>query len=682
MKFKTIKKKLILIFLLIILVPMCTAGIISNVMIYKTQKTSYADSMNRTLEGVNNVINQTYSGYEAELAQLTENSIAKAAAVNTDAEIIKKELNGIIKSNAKILNVYVATKNKDMFIYPETDLPEGYDPTMKSWYKESITNSKVLWQDAYEDIATGKMVVTATKQILDEAGNPIGVAGIDIDIDDIAQLFTSTQVGETGEILLMDRTGIVLASKETELSGKNLNADRVSTNKDTTDEEIEDAFTDRSEVLWVKSVLGNKSSSLEAKFNGEDKFIYSLNNEKSGWMLVGMISTSEVYDKIVSNGLILVGCFILFSIVALGIGLSISKGLTSNINHLKEAMEKGEAGDLRIITNIDSADEIGDLGNSFSNMIASVKGLVVSVKGSADNVLNFSETLTKQAEEVTSSSEEIAKVMDEISKGVLEQASEIDKASDIATKFNSSLSEIKEYNNSINAESHDMKVSSEKTMDAFKELKNKNESTINGVMQISESIGVLVKETEEIGEILSTISNISEQTNLLALNAAIEAARAGESGKGFAIVAEEVRVLAEQSGTSAENIKNIISRVIETTKTTSDNMNNIKSDVENQNSAVSITEERFEKLNDSIKNIIDKISAMNKNIEGMLSGSDLLTSNIQNISGVAEQSAASTEEINASVATQLNDIQNVKSQAQELYNLAQTLGSLIEKFEV
>ena len=132
MKFKTIKKKLILIFLLIILVPMCTAGIISNVMLYKTQKTSYADSINKTLEGVNNVIDQIYSGYEAELTQLTENSVAKAAAVNTDAEIIKKELNGIIKSNSKILNVYFATENKDMFVYPETDLPEGYDPTMKS----------------------------------------------------------------------------------------------------------------------------------------------------------------------------------------------------------------------------------------------------------------------------------------------------------------------------------------------------------------------------------------------------------------------------------------------------------------------------------------------------------------------------------------------------------------------
>ena len=227
-----------------------------------------------------------------------------------------------------------------------------------------------------------------------------------------------------------------------------------------------------------------------------------------------------------------------------------------------------------------------------------------------------------------------------------------------------------------------METSSKKTMLAFKELKTKNESTINGVSQIAESIGVLVKETEDIGQILSTILNISSQTNLLALNAAIEAARAGESGKGFAVVAEEVRKLAEQSGSSAENIRNIVTRVIDTTKTAAVNMDNIKSNVENQSSAVSLTEQSFVNLNKSIESIIEKIVSMNESIELMVGNSNLLTSNIHNISAVSEQSAAAAEEVNASVANQLNDIQNVKTQANELYNLAQTLDTLIEKFKV
>lgn len=682
MKFKTIKTRLIVTFLLIILVPMCTAGIISNVILYNNLKASYVSSIDESVRGVNNVIDQTYSSYEAELSQITENSIAKAALTNPNGDLVKKELQGIAKSNSQILNVYIATNNKNMYIYPETTLPQGYDPTAKSWYKDTISNSNVLWQDAYKDLATGKTVVTATKQILDDAGNPIGVAGIDIDVNNIAELSNNIQIGNTGEILLMDKTGIVLASKNQDLSGKNLNPDRVNTNVDTQDQTVDNGFSDKSEVSWVKSVLENKSSFIQAKFNGKDKFIYSLNNEKSGWKLIGMIDTSEVYSKIASNALILIGFFLLFTLAALGVGISISKNLTTHINHLKEAMKKGEDGDLTVVTNINSSDEIGELGTRFSNMIASVKNLVLSVKDSADNVLVFSKDLTKQADEVTTSSEEIARVMDEISKGVLEQASEVDKASDIATEFNNSLSKIKEYNSKINIESQEMEVSSEKTMDAFKELKTRNESTINGVSQISESIGVLVKETGDIDQILSTISDISSQTNLLALNAAIEAARAGESGKGFAVVAEEVRILAEQSGSSAEHIRNIINKLIETTKTAAANVDNIRSDVENQNSAVSTTEQSFEKLNKSIESIIEKISAMNENIESMLSSSNLLTSNIQNISSVSEQSAASTEEVNASVTNQLNEIQNVKAQADELYSLAQKLETLIEKFEV
>ncbi|GKU26987.1 methyl-accepting chemotaxis protein [Clostridium folliculivorans] len=682
MKFKTIKKKLILTFILIILVPMCTTGIISNVILYNNLKSSYVSSIEKSVTGVNNVIDESYNGYEAALSQITEDSVVKAALSNPGGTLVKKELTGIINSNPKILNAYVATEDKGMYIFPETKLPEGYNPTEKSWYKDTMSNDMILWQDAYKDVATGKIVVTATKKVLDDSGKAVGVAGIDIDITNIAVLFKSTKIEKTGEILLLDRTGIVLATKNNDLLGKNLNPDRVNTNADTKDQKVEDAFSDKTEMSWMKPLLEGKSNFVQVKFNGTSKFIYYISNEKSGWKLMGMMDTSEVYSKILSNVLILAGFFVLFIVGALMVGLWISRSLTKPINHLKEAMKKGEAGDLTVVTNINSSDELGELGSRFSNMISSVKNLVTSVKSSADNVLSFSEDLTKRAEEVTSSSEEIARVIDEISKGVQEQAYEVDKASEIATEFNNNLSKIKDYNNKINTESKEMEASSEKTMVAFKELKTKNESTINGVSEISESIGVLVKETEDIGQILSTILNISSQTNLLALNAAIEAARAGESGRGFAVVAEEVRMLAEQSGESAVNIRNIITRVIETTKTAAVSMDNIKADVENQNSAMSTTEQSFVSLSESIESIIGKIISMNESIELMLTNSGILTSNIHNISFVSEQSAAAAEEVNASVSNQLNDMQNVKAQADELYNLAQALETLIEKFQV
>lgn len=682
MKIKTIKKKLILTFILIILVPMCTTGIISNVLLYNNLKTSYVSSIEKSVTGVNNVIDESYNGYEAALSQITEDSVVKSALSNPGGILVKKELVGVINSNPKILNAYIATEDKGMYIFPETKLPEGYNPTEKSWYKDTMSNDMILWQDAYKDVATGKIVVTATKKVLDESGKAIGVAGIDIDITNIAELFNSTKIEKTGEILLVDRTGIVLATKNKGLLGKNLNPDRVNTNADTKDQKVEDAFTNKTEMSWMKPLLEGKSDFIQVKFEGTNKFIYYISNEKSGWKLIGMMDTSEVYSKILSNVLILGGFFIVFILAALMVGLWISRSLTKPINHLKEAMKKGEAGDLTVVTNINSSDELGELGSRFSNMISSVKNLVMSVKSSADNVLSFSEDLTKRAEEVTCSSEEIARVIDEISKGVQEQAYEVDKASEIAIEFNNNLSKIKDYNNMINIESKEMEASSEKTMIAFKELKTKNESTINGVSEISESIGVLVKETEDIGQILSTILNIASQTNLLALNAAIEAARAGESGKGFAVVAEEVRMLAEQSGESAVNIRNIITRVIDTTKTASVRMDNIRADVENQNYAMSTTEQNFVSLSESIESIIEKITSMNQSIESMLTNSGILTSNIHNISFVSEQSAAAAEEVNASVSNQLNDMQNVKAQADELYNLAQALEKLIEKFQV
>ena len=682
MGFSSIKKKLVFIFSLIILIPMLTTGFVSNMILYKTLSNSYTEQLNTTVGNISSIIDENYSGYEAILSQLTENSIAKSSAV-IDAATVKKELNGFINANNQILNVYIATKNKNMYIYPETELPEGYDPTGKSWYKESLTNNgAILWQDAYTDVATGNTVVTATKEIKDEASNQIGVAGIDIDISNLSSLFSDTNIEKTGEVILLDKTGMILASKREDLLGKNLNPNRIDINEDTKDQVVENAFTNPEEAAWVGKLIDKETSSFEANVFGADKFIYSLRNDKTGWVLIGMIDKKEVYSEIMSMMMTLIGLFAAFIIVALIIGIYVSKSLTNPIKTLKESMEKGEQGDLTAVAHIKSKDELGELGTRFTNMLASVKNLVHTVKLSSNNVVSVSEDLTTKANDVSSISEEIAKVMDELSLGIQNQAEETEKASQISVEFNENLSKVKDYSNKIAQESETMESSNIEAKNAVLELKSKNENTISGMSYIEDSINTLVKETKNIEQILSTILDISSQTNLLALNAAIEAARAGESGRGFAVVAEEVRKLAEQSGNSAENIREIITTIVDTTKVASGNMDNIKEDLQKQSSAVSLTETSFDKLNSAIDNIVDKLSGMNDSIEIMTNNSILLTTNIQNISAVSEQSSAATQEVNASIMNQLNDIQNVKNQANELYELARDLDVHIEKFKI
>lgn len=122
--------------------------------------------------------------------------------------------------------------------------------------------------------------------------------------------------------------------------GKNLNPDRVNENEDTKDQKIETVFSTASEVSWVKPVISEKSDYVQANFLGKDKFIYYLNNDKSGWNLIGMLDTKEVYSKIIYNVIILIGMFVLFVAASLLIGIKVSKSLTNPITHLKEPWKK------------------------------------------------------------------------------------------------------------------------------------------------------------------------------------------------------------------------------------------------------------------------------------------------------------------------------------------------------
>ena len=369
-------------------------------------------------------------------------------------------------------------------------------------------------------------------------------------------------------------------------------------------------------------------------------------------------------------------------IIALSLAFLLTKNIVSPVRAIAATAEQVAGGDLTRHVHVKNRDELGSLADSFNVMINMLQNLVRNIKEKSQLVVESGTQLKSASAETGKTSTEVATSISQIAEGNGDISGQIQTLERISEEHNeSSTTTLDNSSETLNVakESEEAALCGQEAVHKAIEQLDAVTTTVNSAAQ---AIGKLRKKSAQIGEMVESIQGISAQTNLLALNAAIEAARAGEHGQGFAVVAEEVRKLAEESSQSASRITSLIEDIESETTVTVKSMDLNVAQVHEQVKVINEVGTALEKIVDLAENTRLKNQDTYEVAAKLKEDSVKISGIIQSIAAVVEESAAGAEEVAASTQEQSAAVEEVAASADQLQSMAEELGVLIEKFKI
>ncbi len=706
----SLKIKLIALFLILAIVPLIIVGIIayndaqhgledeafaklSAIAELKTQNfETYLHNTEENLRtightrGVVDSFNKVVNYHKEMDIQADEDydMSSSSDAVTVPYDVLYEEINDQLKvypENYGYSDIYIVCKPHGhvMFSYLEnsdlgTNLVHGrYKDTQlaKTW-RNVVDTQAAYTSDLEEYEPNGGKAVMFIGAPIEDDGEMIGVVIVKIDAETVNEKISDvTGLGETGESYIVGEDFKIRTKLRNNPSAEIL---KYEVKTEGVEKELQEEQTQRGEGICDNEIYENY---LGEEVLGHNHFIEGLN-----WAVITEIDEHEAFaaaDKLRNEVLLaVIIAALVIAVAAFFIALSIIKPIKKGVAFAKVIA----SGDLTQDLKIHQKDEVGQLASALNEMKTDLSGVIGSIKVNANNTSATAEELSASSEEVNASTEQVSSTIQEIAKGSQTLSKSAEDTKQSGEQLKSSIQSVAESAQQSAKNAADVNDAAKKGSEAAKKAGDKMKSLSEAVKTSSEVVQDLGTKGQQIVKVIEVINGISEQTNLLALNAAIEAARAGEAGRGFAVVADEVRKLAEESQRATKQIETIIEDITNGTTQAVESMKKGTKEVEEGSTVVNEALTSLDTISKKVSEVAAQIEEMSAATEEQLANAEKVQKSISDVSAVAEESSASSEEVSASVEETTASMQQVSESAQNLAKAADELRNKVARFKV